>query len=816
MEKLKNLPYWFMLGCMICMMEMQAQDNQGYQTPPKDIVDLVDSPLTPLVSTSPNGTHLILLERPGFPSIEEVAQPELRLAGLRIKPSTNGGSRDLYYTGLGILDISTGKGKKVAGLPEMPRIGNVSWSNNGKFMAFTMTVEYGIELWVADVETGEARSLTGPVINDIGLGSTFIWMPDNENIVFKRVVPNRSEPPKKDTPKGPTIQSSDGVAAAVRTYQDLLKNAYDESQFEYFATSQLMKIGIRDGKLQEFQKPGIISDFSSSPDGNYLLVETIHRPFSYLVPASLFPKKVEIYDQNGTLVKQLADIPLAENIPTGFDAVRQGPRSYTWRADKPATLCWVEAKDEGNPKKEASIRDQMYILEAPFQRNAIAGPAFSKRFAGTLWGDDGLAISYERWRANRKVVAHRWSPQSPSAALVTVFDYSSEDSYVDPGSFETVKNKYGRDVLLRSENGKLLYLTGIGASPEGNRPFFDELDVTSGKTNRMWRSASPYYEVPVAILDVKSGVMLTRRESEKEPPNYFTRNLKNGQLKQLTQFENPYKALEGVKKEVVKYKRKDGVELMGTLYMPSGYDQKKDGALPVFMWAYPREFKTADAAGQVKGSPYEFIRLNWGSPIYWVTQGYAVFDDFAMPIIGEAEEEPNDSFVAQLSDGAEAAVNKLVSMGVADKNRIGVGGHSYGAFMTANLLAHTDLFAAGIARSGAYNRTLTPFGFQAEERTFWEAKEVYATMSPFFHADKIKEPILLVHGEADNNSGTFPIQSERFYAALKGHGATARLVQLPAESHGYRGRESILHTLWEMNTWLDKHVKNKGKQGARP
>jgi dipeptidyl aminopeptidase/acylaminoacyl peptidase len=356
----------------------------------------------------------------------------------------------------------------------------------------------------------------------------------------------------------------------------------------------------------------------------------------------------------------------------------------------------------------------------------------------------------------------------------------------------------------------------MGASPEGNRPFIDAYDLATKASKRLWRSEAPYYEMPVAMLDAAKGLVLTSRESTEVPPNYYVRNLRSGTLSALTRWENPYTALKGIKKELVQYQREDGLKLSGTLYLPAGYNKEKDGRLPVFMWAYPREYKTADAASQINGSPYQFIRPGTTSPLLWVTQGYAVFDDFAMPILGEGDKEPNETFVEQLRASAEAAVNKLVDMGVADRNRIAVGGHSYGAFMTANLLAHTDIFAAGVARSGAYNRTLTPFGFQQEERTYWQAPEIYYKMSPFNYAHQIKEPILLIHGEADNNSGTFPIQSERFYNALKGHGATAKLVFLPHESHGYRARESILHTLYETNAWMDKYVKNRPVSQVKP
>ncbi len=790
-----------------------AQKDMGYQTPPQAIADLIEAPQTPAVSISPDGETMLLLSQPGYPSIEEVAQEELRIAGIRINPRNNASSRSAYSDGMKLQSISTGKERAVTGLPDNPRIQNVQWSPDGKKIAFTNNLAEGVELWMVDVATAAAKKLTEAIVND-AIGTTFEWFADNKTLIYKSVIPDRGGAPQAPSvPKGPVVQANDGEAAPVRTYQDLLQNPHDAALFEYYTTSQLMKMDVTTGNSVKFGETGIIGGLEPSPDGNYVLITTYKRPFSYIVPYYSFPQEYTIFDKMGNKVKMIADIPLAENTPKGFNATREGPRSFEWRADAPATLYWVEAQDGGDPKKDAEIRDKMFYLEAPFTGNPKEGISFKLRYGGVAWGDGNLAMAYERWWATRQEITSQWSPDQPIGSKQVVFDRLYEDRYTDPGSFETKRNQYGRNVLLTANNGKTLYLTGLGASPEGNRPFVDEFDLASKQAKRLWQSEAPYYEIPVSILDVAKGTVITRRESNAEPPNYVLRDWKTSKIKQLTKFENPYKALEGVTKELVKYQRADGIELSGTLYLPKGYNKDKDGPLPTFMWAYPREYKTADAASQVTGSPYEFTRLNWGSPIYWVTQGYAVFDGFSMPILGEGDQEPNETFVAQLRMNAESAVNKLVEMGVTDRNRIGVGGHSYGAFMTANLLAHTDLFAAGIARSGAYNRTLTPFGFQSEERTYWEAPDVYNTMSPFMYADEIKEPILLIHGEADNNSGTFPIQSERFYAALKGHGATARLVMLPAESHGYRAKESIMHMLYEMNTWMEKFVKNKGKAG---
>lgn len=787
-----------------------AQDNLPYQTPPKAIADLIDAEKTPGASLSPAGDQMLLLSRPSLPSIEEVAQEELRIAGIRINPKTNSSSRSSYYNGMTLKSMKDQKEKMITGLPADPKIENVSWSPDGSKIAFTLTKTNGLELWVADTKTAKANSITGAIINDAMSGLPFRWFSDNVTILFKSILLNRgSVPVKSNKPFGPTIQENKGNAAAVRTYQDLLKNGHDEALFEYFTSTQLRMVKLGMGESKPFADPGIIRGVSVSPDGNYVMIMTIQKPFSYIVPYSRFPYNIDIYNQKGEKVKQLAQIPHAENIPKGFGAVRTGPRSHAWRPDMPSTMYWVEAQDGGDPKKEAAIRDQMFMIDAPFDGNPKEALSFKLRYGGVTWGNEKLAIAYEWWWQNRQEVTSVWNPSKPKKSKEVLFDRSWEDRYNDPGGFSTKRNQYGRFVLQTSDNGKSVYMTGQGASPEGNRPFVDLFSFETKKSERLWRSEAPYYEYPITIFDEAKGIVLTRREAKEEVPNYFLRNLNTGKINPITSFQNPYDALKGIQKEFIQYKRKDGVELSGTLYTPAGYDKEKDGRLPVLMWAYPREFKSAAAAGQVSDSPYEFIRIGWGSPLFWVTQGYAVFDDFGMPIIGEGEEEPNETFVEQLVSGAEAAINSIVEKGVADRDRIAVGGHSYGAFMTANLLAHTDLFATGIARSGAYNRTLTPFGFQSEERTFWETPETYFKMSPFMHADKIKEPILLIHGVADNNSGTYPMQSERFYAALKGHGANVRLVMLPSESHGYRARESVMHMLWEMTTWMDEHCKNK-------
>jgi len=792
------------------MNSVTAQANLSYQSPDPIIQSLIDAPPTPGAYISPNGKFLLMAARPSMPSIEEVAQEELRLAGIRIQPRTNGSSRSSYFNDFSLRDLADNRDYTISGLPKNPRFENITWSSDGSKIAFTQTLNNGIELWLIDVEKRTAKRLTEARINDAMNGLPYRWFQNGKYLIAKLIPADRGPKPVENLrPFGPTVQENSGNSAPVRTYQDLLKNQYDISLFEYYTKSELHLINPEDGSQKLLAPNAIYGGMTSAPNGQFILLTEIVKPYSYIVPFSRFAQKVYVIDPAGKLVKSIAEIPPSENIPKGFGATRLGPRSFSWRTDAPATLYYVEALDGGDPKTEIEFRDQLFLWKAPFEQEATAGPKLNLRYGGVSWCKDDLALIYEWWWTDRKEVTRSWTPNQPSLATKIIFDRSWEDRYTDPGNFQTTLNENGRSILRTSSDNQSLYLVGQGASEEGNRPFIDTYNIIDGTKSRLWRSEAPYYERPVKLIDIENGLVLTRRESENDPANYFIRNLKTADLKPVTNFENPYKALYGVEKELIKYKRADGVDLTGTLYLPSGYDVKKDGPLPVLMWAYPREFKSKDAASQVSGSPYEFTRLGWWSPIFWVTQGYAVFDDFGMPIVGEGDEEPNATFVEQLSQDAEAAINKLVEMGVADKDRLAVGGHSYGAFMTANLLAHTDLFAAGIARSGAYNRTLTPFGFQSEERTFWETPETYFKMSPFMHADKIKSPMLMIHGEADNNSGTYPMQSERMYGALKGLGSPVRLVMLPHESHGYQAKESIHHMLWEMSEWLDNHVKNR-------
>ena len=792
--------------------ELCAQTSLNYQQPPKSIVDLVDIHYTPRVEVSPkdkSGRQWLLIEAlSGLPPISDLAQPELRLGGLRFNPRTNGPSRGLYITSLRLQVLPNGEEKTVAGLPANAKIRFAEWAPDARHAYFANasddTKDPGLSLWIVDVSSATANQIPGIALNGV-FGPPCQWWRDSESLICKAVTKDRGPAPQhSEVPTGPVIQENLGRVTPGPTYQDLIKSPEDEQIFDYYATSQADVVYL-DGAIKPVGKPGIVQSASPSPDGQYVMIDERHHPYSYLLPFSFFPERVTVINLETGASKELVDKPLEDTIPNIHDAVEAGRREFDWRSDAPATAFWVEAGDGGDPRKDVAVRDTLFLLDAPFDRSARKLTEIPLRFGSVTWGNGHLALIEEtRWKDRKRVML---AVTPDGGATVKLFEGSFEDRYHDPGHSLEVMNASGKHVLETTADGRGIYLRAEGASQDGDRPFLAVMSVTSGESKRLWQSQDKFFESAVAVLQTVEHEALIRRESPQLPPNYYIKDLAKNDLKQVTHFPSPYGDAVLPTKQVLKYKRSDGVELSANLYLPPGY-KPSDGPLPTLMEAYPLEYKTKSAAGQISGSPYEYPFLGWWSPIPFVTQGYAVLESATIPIVGEGNAEPNDTYVEQLVASAQAAIDEGVRLGVVDRNRVAVMGHSYGAFMTANLLAHSNLFKAGIARSGAYNRTLTPFGFQNEERTYWQAPEVYYKMSPFSYADKIKTPILLIHGEADNNTGTFPMQSERLFSAIKGAGGTVRFVLLPLESHGYAGRESVLHMLWEMNNWLTTYVKN--------
>jgi len=803
---------------LLLVLALPVSAELTYQKPSKEIVDILNAPIPPTLGVNPTRTYATLSQSERNPPIAEVSEPMLRLAGLRINPRTNGLHLAIYSMAVTLVKLPEGTKTPVT-LPANARVVGLRWSPDGKHFAFSNIAKDGIELWVGDPVTGKTHRIEGIKLNAV-MGDPIEWLPDNRTVLVKSVASGRGPAPVDPTvPPGPHVQESLGTARPAPTYEDMLQNPHDEDLFEYYATAQLAKVDTSGGAVSSIGKPGLLDSVNLSPDGNDILVTRLHRPFSYLHPAREFPKEVEIWDQSGAVAYKLASLPLQESHLGG---IAPGPRSFHWIPNEPATLLWVQALDGGNPKEKVPHRDRIVAIKAPFRGEPVEVFKTEERFQGIQFGK-GLALVEDSHRVTRVVRTFEIDTSKPNSEAKLIWSRNQQDRYKDPGRPVERRQTAGRgaggggffgrggggdSALMQS--GDSILLIGEGASPQGDRPFLDRFNLATGQSHRLFQCSPDKYEMVEAVLNDDGTSFITRRESPTEPPNFY---LHNGTSEiALTSFKDPAPQVRRITKQLVTYKRADGVPLSMTLYLPPDY--KPGTRLPAVMWAYPREYNDADTAGQITGSTKRFTTIGGYSELFFLLEGYAVLDDAAMPVVGTID-VVNNTYVEQVVADAKAAIDKAAEMGVIDPTRVGVGGHSYGAFMTANLLAHSNLFRAGIAESGAYNRTLTPFGFQSERRSFWEAQSTYLQMSPFLFADKIKVPILMIHGEADDNSGTFPIQSERMYEAIRGNGGTVRLVFLPAEAHGYRAKETIEHVLWEKLTWFDKYIKNAGGTTTR-
>ena len=783
----------------------QSQENITYQKPSAEILQLADHERAPSVMMNGNREWMVLTYRDTYKTLDDLNQSEVRLGGLRINPQTNISSTVTYIKNLKVRKLKDTKETQVIGLPANAKISNFSFSPDDTKLAFTNTTANGVELYIVDLATATAKKLTSDRLN-ANLGNPVSWYRDSKKLLVRLLPENRPAllDDKKDLPTGPIVSTSDGKVSQNRTYQDLLKNPQDEANFVTITTSELYTVDLN-GKATKYKDADTYVGSSFSPDGNYLLVTRMKKPFSYIVPYQRFPMVTTVYDLHGKEIKVVNETPLTEIMPKGFSSTTSGKRSMYWSPNDASTLIYVQALDGGDQSKKVEYRDEVFTWKAPFNESPKSFAKTKQRFAGLGFTNSDLALVYDRWYDTRNMKTYLIDTKNGTSKEIA--DRNYQDVYSDPGDFHTIKNQYGRDVI-DIQNGKGI-LVGEGHTKEGQFPFIEEFDFKTLAKKRLYTSKiKDRKEDFVEILDPKKGELLVTQQSAKDYPNYYIKNYKTGKTSTLTHFENPFKALENVHKEVITYKRNDGVTLTGNLYLPAGYDRKsKKEKLPLLIWAYPAEYKDRETAGQSTKNANTFTYPSYGSFIYWVSKGYAVLDDAAFPIIGEGTTEPNDTFIEQLVANGQAAIDAVDQLGYIDRKRVAVGGHSYGAFMTANLLSHSNIFACGVARSGAYNRTLTPFGFQMEQRNYWDNPNLYNTMSPFMNADKMKTPLLLIHGDADNNPGTFTLQTERYFQALKNLGAPVRMVLLPKESHGYAAKESIMHTLWEQDQFLEKCLK---------
>jgi dipeptidyl aminopeptidase/acylaminoacyl peptidase len=829
---------WIHLSALLLLLSSPAaaEPPGGYQRPAQPVLDVLHATPLPVTILSPPRDGFLLLRGKTYPPISDLAEPMLRLAGVRLNPITNGPHRAPYWTTLSYLPLGGGAESKITGIPESARIGSLVWSADGARFAFTNTIpEEGVELWVGEVATRSARRIEGARLNQ-GLGSGIKWMPDQRTILTRLVPGGRGDPPASSTvPIGPSVQEGSEKKGIGSTYEtrDVLRGPADEARFDYYMTAQLALVDAATGRITPIGAPDLYVNPDPSPDGNYLYLERLRRPYSYLHPHQRFPRDVEIWDRGTGAWKRLrtiASIPLADQIP--IHGVATGLRHAGWQATEPATLVWVEALDGGDPLAKVSHRDRILAWSAPFHDAGEPRELLrlEQRFAGLYWGEGGrdvLVAEYDRerrWermfriRPVRRVDIPEWVGRK------LLWEQSVNEKYKDPG--DVVQRFLPSGAIAFQQDGAWIWLAGNGATPDGDRPFLDRYNLDTGDRERVFRCDRESYESYIGILDWKRGTILTRRESPRDPPNFHIRTLgaairnappgeaaRRSKLRAVTRFEDPTPVLRGITREIVTYTRDDGVPLSFTLHLPSGY--RKGTRLPTVVYAYPLEYSDKETAGQVSGSERRFTLMGGASHLFFLLQGYAVLSNTTMPVIAHPDSVYNN-FVEQLVSSAKAAVDKAVSMGIADPERVGIMGHSHGGRTAATLLAHSDLFRAGIARSGAYNQTLVPFGFQGERRTFFDTPDTYLRVSAFRYAHQIDEPLLLIHGEADANPGTLPFQSDLMYRAVVGTGGTARLVMLPLESHGYEARESIEHTLWEMITWFDRYVKNAAPRvGAR-
>jgi dipeptidyl aminopeptidase/acylaminoacyl peptidase len=792
---------WVAVAIMAAATAFSATAQQTWQRPPREIVELLDAPAPPEPFVSPAANAMILATPVEYRAIADLAAPAIRGAGIRVNPRNNGHYLFQYFTAMKLQRLPDGPAIELA-LPAGSRLSEPRWNASGSMFAFTNATPTSVELWVGDGATGSVRRLDGIRVMPV-LSFPFGWMADQKTLLVKTVPADRGAPPvEASAPAGPLVEDSTGVKTPSSTYEawGVLRTPHEADLFQHYTTSQIASVDPVSGRVTPIGKPDVYWKVLPSPNGRYLLVERLQRPYSSIRTFLRFPTVIELWDASGTLVETLANQPLAEQIPPG--GVRVGPRDYEWRATAPATLVWLEALDDGDSYKKVPHHDRVMT-------KAVGGTAtelvkLEQRFDGLRWIENtSLALVTEL--DHEKLWATTWLIDADARASQPrrVWSRDIDDRYTDPGAPVLGRLPNGAAVIRQHKGA--IFTAGEGASPEGSRPFLDRLELRTLRSERLFRSSGEFLESFVQWLDPARGTFLTRRESAVEPPNIHVRSVGRTAARQLTNFTDPTTGLRNVSKRLVTYERPDGVKLSFTLYLPPGY--QTGTRLPTVVWAYPLDYTSASAAGQVTTTVQKFSTVSGASPIFLALAGYAVLDEAAMPVVGPTA-TAYDTYHEQILASAKAAIDKAVDLGVTDRDRVGVTGHSHGALMTANLLAWSDLFRAGVARSGAYNHTLRPFGFQNERRTLFQARDTYLKMSPLLYADKINEPLLLIHGERDINPATVPLQSEKLFEAVRETGGTTRLVMLPFEAHGYFARESVEQVLWETLTWFDRHVKN--------
>lgn len=810
--------YLALVLALVCLSFGVARADERYRQAPAAIHDVLRARSSPSITVSPDGRYALWARPQLYPSIAELAEPMLRLAGVRINPRTNGLHPWNHFEG-GFTLKQLPEGKETAiRMPQDLAFANVVWNADATAFAFVSSGKTAINVWIVDVKSAQAKLVRGVAVNPV-LGATMQWMPDGRSLLVKSVPPGRKAPPAEGPPIGPSVEDSSGATRPSSTYEarDLLRTPHDADLFEHHATSQLAVVDGKTLNVRRFGAADVLGDVRVAPNGKYVLVSRIKRPYSYSRPWQRFAHDIEVWNLDGSVVEKVASLPLADQVPIQGEPT--GPRDVMFAPTLPATLFWVEALDQGDWGVKAAHRDRLMLKEVG--KPVVTWLDLEPRFADISWIDDGATALITGWERDRrwtwtfiaKIAEHPGAPRK-------LWDRSRNDIYGNPG--EPVQRRLSNNQSAVRSDGTSIWLRGSGATPDGNRPFLDRLDLATLRTERLFRSDRQNLERVEHLLDPSTRSFLTIRQSPKDPPNLVLRTLGGpvanpaageagvtSDMKMVTAFPDPAPQIRSVRKQLVTTKRSDGTQVSFTLYLPPNH--RPGTRLPTVFWAYPLEFSDPTTASQVAATPTEFIRQTGSSPIFYALAGYAVLD-VSMPVIGSSE-KVYDTFVEQIIANAKAAIDKAAELGVTDPERVGVTGHSHGALMTANLLAYSNLFRAGVARSGAYNHTLRPFGFQSEHRTFYKARDTYLKLSPLINADKIDEPLLLIHGQLDANPGTVPLQSEKLFEAVRGVGGTTRLVMLPFESHGYQALESNETVMAESVEWFDRYVKNAPPRG---
>ena len=801
--KSRNLRIVQLFIILLLGLNLFASDSV-YQLPCERIVEIFDRPLHPLVSVLHGQDKMMSYDLSIYIPLEWLAQEVVHYGEINIYSRSRSRPRVNFHSGIHVVDISSAtKGLEETSfhstrldLPKNSAFGGGMPSFSGHAL---FTIEYLYDrmvLWHVDTSTYETRVLLDGGLTQV-TNSVASWFPDNVNLLVS-LIPENMEKPElaSNVPTGPIIRETTGRESRIITRPNLIQDSHEEALFEYYATTQLGVLNTITGELRRIGSPGVITSTLVSPNSRFVLVHEHIKPFSKTVAYWHFPSRWYVYDLVENREIELVRHPQA--VPQ-FGRVQTGKRWFSWHPLMDASLIYVEALDGGESNAPATYRDDIRLLNHPFRGNGRRLFRTAQRLQEISFIDrDTYILSEFEWRTNTTITtlvnSRNRRHQISRRHIRAIYD--------SPGSPVTYTTNRGQTLVLRQ--GNYIFFIGDGVSRDSRVPFVDKLNVNTFVRQRIVEFDEEDF---VQILDFYNNNperLLILRQNRTTPNNMFLVNLADNTEIALTQIVDNVPELTNLPTRVIRYMREDGVQLSGLLYLPANFDGSE--RIPLLMSAYPREFIDAATASQIVNQDNRFVRPFGSSNLYMCLDNVAVLVNAAFPIIGDTE-TANNTFIEQSIMNARAAIDYLYEEGIIDRDKVVISGHSYGAFMVLNMLAHSDLFAGGIAQNGAYNRTLTPFGFQSERRSLWQARDTYINLSPFLFANQIQAPLLLIHSTEDTNPGTFPLQSRRLFEALEGLGKTARYVQLPLEGHNYRARETHLHLLWEYQKFFDDFIR---------